>query len=432
MTHKGYVWSKEREFALAFGTALGLSASQIARSMGDVTRNAIIGKWHRLKMRVPQKEWYQKFYPRQERPPMTEEQLEQRRAQQRAQIIAARAARGDIWTKEEDDILEEAAIRGARMEELIQLLPGRNVGAIRARKHGRGYCAYSLRRFTPEDDAIIRADYIGNVEVTETAKRLGRSVGVLRQRIMFLGLHRDGRKVRLAKKWGHDVLSLSDDPAEIQHIMLERGAAERAERDAAYAAKVEQALDAMDAALARGEDRRLSFQAAMLAGATLQQVGLRQGITRERVRQVVSQVRSGKGIGHPYVSTDISTPIPCRKCGNPFVRTIGQQRYCSDLCRIAAMHHPFEQTIPCKQCGVEFLSTHRKRKFCGPVCAYENQRQVYKDRYWAKANAEATQPEPPPEPKPAPVQSRPKPKAKRRTKHKPKPQPHSLRRQFLR
>lgn len=41
-------WSKERVEVLKKLWAEGLSASQIARTMGDVTRNAVIGKVHRL------------------------------------------------------------------------------------------------------------------------------------------------------------------------------------------------------------------------------------------------------------------------------------------------------------------------------------------------------------------------------------------------
>lgn len=41
-------WTEERVELLKKLWAEGLSASQIARSMGDVTRNAVIGKVHRL------------------------------------------------------------------------------------------------------------------------------------------------------------------------------------------------------------------------------------------------------------------------------------------------------------------------------------------------------------------------------------------------
>ena len=44
-------WADERELLLRKLWADGLSASQIAAELGGVTRNAVIGKVHRLKLK---------------------------------------------------------------------------------------------------------------------------------------------------------------------------------------------------------------------------------------------------------------------------------------------------------------------------------------------------------------------------------------------
>ncbi len=417
----GETWTKERDFALAFGTALGLSAAQIAKSMGDVSRNAVIGRWHRTKMNVPGK-----YHPPRlvaPRHPVKRHLSEEQKEKLREAIKMARESKGSLWSEEEDKILADCVDVGMTIAEIRPFLPDRTDSAIHARKNTKGLRKAKLRRFTPEDDAIIREDYLNHVDTIETARKLNRSNGVIRQRIFALRLSRDGRKTKLAQKWGHDVLGLSDDPSEIQRIMAERTAAEKAQRDAEHKAKVERALDAMDKALADGVDRKLAYQAAMMGGATLQAIGTREGITRERVRQVVSDVKA-----KPSPNTN------CIGCGEPFVREFGQQKYCSPGCR--ASHYSNNKVAPhdpinCAHCGDPFVPAHGRAKFCGPNCSYRHQQKVAKEkRDQAKAALVAVKANPEAWFFPEAKMAKPAPKPKQ--KRKPKPQPYSLRRSFLR
>lgn len=338
------VWTTERLYALAFGTALGLSASQIAASMGDVTRNAIIGKWARTRSIVHS-------------PDLRPEAWKRRRkaaAMKRKPII-----RINMWTKEEDAILRKCAAKRMTSREIAKRLPGRTIPAILARRKTLDVVTYSIKRFTPEDDEIIRSDFAASVPIEETAVKLGRSYGVLRQRIFYLGLRRDGRKTKLAKKFGMDVLQISDDPNEIVRVMAERQAAQKAAVKAERAAKSKAAIEALEKALAEGTDRKTAYQAAMLGGATLQQVGDHQGITRERVRQIVSDQRSQLA----------EKEAECRTCGEPFKRNVGIQKYCSELCRPSTYHpRQEEETVECEGCGNAFVRKHRSKKYCSILC----------------------------------------------------------------
>jgi hypothetical protein len=60
-----------------------------------------------------------------------------------------------------------------------------------------------------------------------------------------------------------------------------------------------------------------------------------------------------------------SAEIPCRKCGKPFIRSFGQQRYCSDACR----RKPPLVPIACRGCGKTFMPPNSLWRFCTPDCA---------------------------------------------------------------
>src|ERR1700730_8885854 len=63
----------------------------------------------------------------------------------------------------------------------------------------------TLRRFTPEEDDIIRTDYGDYVDVRTIATTLVRDWGTVRQRIFHLGLKRDNRVTRMLQ-WCPDHL----------------------------------------------------------------------------------------------------------------------------------------------------------------------------------------------------------------------------------
>lgn len=291
-------WTPQRDYALAFGTGLGMSASQIARSMGDVTRNAVIGRWHRLGMSA---------CDRPARPRKTIPALE-------------RSPPPRVWTEAEDAEIRGGFGLGESDNTIATRLPGRSYGAVYMRRLQLGLKKLSLRRFSEEEDAIIRGDYLAHVDVGITALKINRTFGAVRQRILALGLTRDARKTRLAAKFGAEALQLSDDPAEIARIMQRREAGARAQREAEHQARVGKTLDIMDAALAAGEDRKAAFQAAMLAGCTLQQIGDRVGVTRERVRQVSEGLKPTRKPAPPR-------RLNCQSCGSHFDGH-GSRKYC--------------------------------------------------------------------------------------------------------
>lgn len=128
------------------------------------------------------------------------------------------------------------------------------------------------------------------------------------------------------QKYGLEALSIADDPADIMAHFFEQKKAERECIKAADRAKTDAALVVMQEAIASGTDRKLAFQAAMICGATLQQIGDIVGLTRERVRQITDDVkRTFQYRPRP------PRKIECRQCGTSF-STSGQGRklYCDD------------------------------------------------------------------------------------------------------
>lgn len=326
--HRNTTWTIEQDAGLAVGAALGMSASQIAQSIGGMTRNAVIGRAHRLKISLNGKRatTYANAEPKTAKPK------------------AERARRRNSWTPEEDAVLRNGNHRTAWD---IAGEIGRSEEAVKMRRMTLGIASIK-RRFTSAEDDTIRADFAAFVPVEDIALKLGRDVGTLQQRILRLGLRRDGRKTRLAKRFGIDVLNLSDDPAEIQRRLQEQEKVRRAVEQAAFDAKVQQALDLMDAVVANGEDRRLAMQAAMLAGATLEQVGCRFGITRERVRQIVHGVQK---LRRP------PRTVVCAKCSAPFECVgSGLRKYC-DGCRPIIAQEQYEAR---KSYSREYLRAYRK------------------------------------------------------------------------
>lgn len=299
------MWTPEKDYALRFGAALGMSASQIAGSLNDgTTRNAVIGRCHRHDVQLSGVRPRGLDNAKQKQPP----------SKPKTRIP---------WTLEQDALVINGTLAGKNAKAIAEET-GHTESAIHARRFELNMPA--LRRFNEVEDDIIRADYAAFVAVQDTAAKLNRSPGTLRQRHRKLGLReRDGRKTRLANRFGLGVLSISDDPAEVRRVLREGEEAKQAAQKAAFAAKVANALADMRTALDCGEDRIIAFRAAMLAGATLEQVGQEAGITRERVRQIVHNVR-------PPARPDKT--FECQSCHahHPAPKR-GRRKYC-DECRL--------------------------------------------------------------------------------------------------
>lgn len=308
-------WTPEQDYALAFGAALGMSARQIAQSLGSgVTRNAVIGRTHRLGMTLSGKRG------RSEKPKIPKERKVRVRNE---------------WTPDQDAALTQGTLEGKTAPQLEKEL-GRSISAINMRRIALGL-SRQLRRFTPEEDAVIRADYENFVHVEETARKLNRSFGVVRQRLFKFGLSRDGRKTRLAERFGVEVLGLSDNPAEIRRILAD---GERAKKEAAAVAEVVRiagVIAEMQAAITAGEPREIAFRAAMLQGVTLQAIGDAVGLTRERIRQLTD--------GKPRYEHAAPPPriVTCKRCCSDFqVQGRGNRKYC-EPCAEARVEEVKEQ-----------------------------------------------------------------------------------------
>lgn len=220
---------------------------------------------------------------------------------------------GSFWTPDEDAVLRDG-VEARLSVPALSIKIGRSQGAIQARlKHLDLSLARSWNKYTAAEHETIKADFAAFVPIEVTARNLNRTYGSIRQQIHFLGLHRDGRKTRLAKRFGGDVLNLSNDPAEIRRQLAEREQQEQVRLQSEIEKKVANALIEMQTALDAGEDRKVAFQVAMLQGATLQQVGDVVGITRERVRQVVHGVFHYRKKG--------PRQITCVRCSEVFEAT---------------------------------------------------------------------------------------------------------------
>ncbi len=357
---RGSAWTKEQDYAVAFGTGLGMSARQIAASLG-VTRNMVLGRIFRLRKKdgevtgtMPNN--YRRAVPR-----------------------IRRGAQ--YWTDEEIEILRSNPTKTSA--ELQALLPKRTVGAIESQRYIRQMPrpprADNPYYYTEQDEETIRQDWLNNVPIEEIAAKLGRTVGSIRQKVFAAKLRRDSRMVKLVKRFGADVTKISDDPNEIRRLLYERDQAQKAAASAKTKEQIKDALDRMEADIANGVERQSAFRAALALGATLQAIGDRVNLTRERVRQIIYSVRS------IYIERP-PAELTCARCKGKFFAQ-GNRRYC-DPCRpyaysekVKARMDRYRQFMKeegkkeeakrgCKSCGASIADRAKNAKYCIP-CSFK-------------------------------------------------------------
>ena len=160
------------------------------------------------------------------------------------------------------------------------------------------HIAAPRRRFTPEEDRIIRADCIAHLDIAVTAAKLGRSWGAVRQRIFhhmkdLLGQGHTPRSWRVLRQYGAAMLDHGATPDEAAVKVKEMVAAAKAQaRAAALDAKARrrrERIDLMLEQIARGRNRDAAVFEARSLGAGLEDIGRAIGVTRERVRQICDQ-----------------------------------------------------------------------------------------------------------------------------------------------
>jgi hypothetical protein len=176
---------------------------------------------------------------------------------------------------------------------------GVSFAAVRNKAIALGLHAAAPRRhFTPEEDAIIRADYVAHVDIAVTAAKLGRSWGAVRQRIFhymkdLVGQGRTPRSWRVLRQYGASMLDHGATPDEAAVKVKEMVVAARAQaRAAALEAKArrrQERIDLMLEQIAAGRQRDAAVFEARALGASLEDIGRAVGVTRERVRQICDQ-----------------------------------------------------------------------------------------------------------------------------------------------
>lgn len=151
------------------------------------------------------------------------------------------------------------------------------------------------RRFTPADDATIRADYLSHADLQETARKIGCSYGVLRQRIFHN--HKDLMKTvrtpassKAIKRYGMELLEHGSTPQEAAKAIREKVvAAQAAARVSALKAKNrrrEEIVSVMLEQVRMGKPRDEAIFEARSLGLTLERIAECFDLTRERIRQI--------------------------------------------------------------------------------------------------------------------------------------------------
>ena len=195
-------------------------------------------------------------------------------------------AKGRLFTVEEDETIRRLFDGGHRPRAIAEAI-NRPISAVKYRAKYLGLRRFSIWRWSAEDDQKLTALCLAHVPTNHIAKQMQRTISAVHKRAFDLGIKRDNRKTRLATRYGVEILASGKDPvvilAELRELETQRQQAERA----AHQAKVDALLSEMQRGIEAGLDRGFMFTAALVSGATLQAIGDRVGVTRERVRQVI-------------------------------------------------------------------------------------------------------------------------------------------------
>ena len=199
------------------------------------------------------------------------------------------------WPTDTAARIKAARACGASFEAIAKDF-GVSFTTIRNRAIALGvHTAVPRRRFTPEEDRIIRADYLAHVDIAVTAAKLGRSWGAVRQRIFhhmkdLLKQGRTPRSWRALRQYGSSMLAHGASPDEAALKVREMVTAAKAQaRAAALEAKArrrQERVDLMLEQIAGGRERDAAVFEARSLGASLEDIGRAIGVTRERVRQI--------------------------------------------------------------------------------------------------------------------------------------------------
>ena len=202
---------------------------------------------------------------------------------------------GPAWPSDTAERIRAARERGASFEAIARDF-GVSFAALRNKAIALGvHTALPRRRFSPEEDRIIRADYLAHVDVAVTAAKLGRSRGAVRQRIFhtmkdLLKQGRTPRSWRVLRQFGSSMLEHGASPDEaalkVKELVTAAKSQARAAALEAKARRRQERIDLMLEQIAGGRERDAAVFEARALGAALEDIGRAIGVTRERVRQI--------------------------------------------------------------------------------------------------------------------------------------------------
>lgn len=205
---------------------------------------------------------------------------------------------GNAWPNDTAERIKAARERGASFETIAREF-GVSFPTLRNNAISLGvHKATPRRRFTPEEDKIIRADYLAHVDIAITAAKLGRSWGAVRQRIFhymkdLLKQGRTQRSWRVLRQYGASMLDQGASPDEaarkVKEIVTAATAQARAAALEAKAKRRQERIDLMLEQIAGGRDRDAAVFEARALGSALEDIASAIGVTRERVRQICDQ-----------------------------------------------------------------------------------------------------------------------------------------------
>ena len=156
---------------------------------------------------------------------------------------------------------------------------------------GRNPRELGLRRFTPKECALIKKDFAAYVPVSETANKLGRSEGTVKQKALQLGL----RRPRLSTLAPAHLKALAGkipaDEWRAKYSSWQREQLLQAQAAQGWAAQ-ETAVKCAEIDAREHLTRDEKIAAKRAAGVTLQAIGDQHGITRERARQITKAITS--------------------------------------------------------------------------------------------------------------------------------------------
>lgn len=208
------------------------------------------------------------------------------------------------WPADTKEIIEKMRANNYSWND-IALHFGCNVLTIRNKAIKlNAHVAREQKRFTPEEDAELRRAYIDLEDLKVTAAKMGRSYGVIRQRLYhyhhdLMFTTRTSESQRAVNRYGKEVLSAFDENYEraakkIKAAKIEAKSIARAQAIAAREQKLRSDFEIADKEIAQGKNRNEAIFELRASGINLEVIGNHFNITRERIRQIFDKVATNK------------------------------------------------------------------------------------------------------------------------------------------